>query len=110
VRIWPPIFVPPLLFLILQSLNYAIEPWACENQLRYPLHLTAAATLAIVLVCAALAWSEWVSAGVAPPDDRAGVESRTRFLAMLGLMLSVFSAVAVIALWLTQFIVPLCVR
>ena len=109
-RLLSPLIVPPLIFLILQSVNYALEPWACEHQTRFPMHATAMVALAIALAGAALAWREWHARGRILPDDGAGTDSSARFLAVVGLMVSAFSALAIAALWMTQFVVPPCVR
>jgi hypothetical protein len=109
-RIWPPMFMPPLAFLTLLSVAYAAVPWACEHQHRAPLHAMAGVTLALALGLALLAWREWRAVGLERPDDRANRASWLRLLAVLGLMLSGLSALATIALWITQFVIPPCVR
>ena len=109
-RVWPSLYFPPLAFLILQSLNYALEPWACENQQRLPMHVSAAVCLVIALACAALAWRGWETVGGSMPDEEATPEARTRFFAVVGLMVSALSALAILALWAVQLAVPPCVR
>ena len=109
-RVWPTLYVPPLVFLILQSVNYALEPWACEHQQRLPMHLTSAVCLVVALACAAFAWRAWQAVGVLPPDEAPTPEARTRFFAAMGLMLSSLSALAILALWAVQLAVPPCVR
>jgi hypothetical protein len=109
-RLWPGLIIPPLAFLTLLNVNYAIEPWACEHQVRWPLHLASAVTFALVLGVAALAWRDFNRARVAGPDDRRGDAPRVRFLSAMGVMLSGLIALAVIALWTTIAIMPPCVR
>jgi hypothetical protein len=110
VRLGFPLFVPPLLFLVLLTLAYAIVPWACETQRHYPLHLVTGGALAIVIACAVLAWRNWSGLGVEAPDDSAEPVVWVRFLAVLGLMLSALLCVGVAALLIAQFILPPCVR
>jgi hypothetical protein len=110
VRLLLALLGPPLLFLVLQSVNYALEPWACAKQIVYPLHASAAVALALTLAAAAVAWREWQRGGGALPDDRAETASRHNLIAVMALMLSVFSALAIGALWATQLVVPPCVR
>jgi hypothetical protein len=109
-RLWMPLVVPPLIFLTLQSVNYALEPWACANQIVYPLHVSAALALLIAIAGAALSWREWQSVGGKLPDDKAEADSRIGFLAVLGLMVSALSIFAILALWATQLVVTPCVR
>jgi hypothetical protein len=109
-RIWPALFVPPLVFLTLLSVNYSLEPPACEQQQRLPMHLSAAVALLIALGGIALALRAWRSVGGGFPSDEAGLEARTRFIAVIALMLSSLSALAIAALWLVQLLMPACIR
>ncbi|HYC48895.1 MAG TPA: hypothetical protein VED01_25735 [Burkholderiales bacterium] len=109
-RIWPALFVPPLVFLTLLSLNYALEPPACENQTRLAMHLSAAASLAVAVGCIALAVRVWRSVGGGLPDDKAGHESRTRFLAAGATLLASLSTLSILMLWVVQMLIPPCVR
>jgi hypothetical protein len=110
VRTWPAIFVPPLVFLTLLSLNYALEPPACEQQSRLAMHVAAAVALLIALSCVGLAARAWRSVGLTFTTDDPGEETRTRFGAVIGLMLSVSSALSISMLWVVQLILPACVR
>jgi hypothetical protein len=96
--------------LFVQSLNYALEPWACANQLVYPLHISAACGFAVTAACAAISWREWQAVGGTLPDDRAGDDSRKRFFAVIALMTSSLSMLGIAALWAAQLVVPPCVR
>jgi hypothetical protein len=109
-RIWPGLFIPPLAFLSLLSVNYAMEPWACEFQIRWPLHLSSAVVLVLVLAAGALALRDWRQVGFEAPDDGDAQAPRVRFLSAMGAMLSVLSALAVLGLWTTILILPPCVR
>jgi hypothetical protein len=110
VRIWPALFVPPLVFLALLSVNYALEPPACENQTRLAMHLSAAVSLAIAIGCIVLAVRVWQSVGGGLPDDKGDHESRTRFLAAGATLLSSLSTLAIVMLWVVQMLIPPCVR
>src|SRR4051812_36081092 len=103
------LFVPPLLFLALVTVAYAMVPWACEEQHRFPLHLACAAALAIAVACAALAWRNWRDVGLESPDDQPERTVRLRFIAALSLMLSALMSVGIAAVWLTPLILPPCV-
>ena len=109
-RIASPLFVPPVVFIALISIAYAMVPWACETQRRVPLHLVSLAAVSIAGGCVWLAWRNWRSLGTEPTYDEPEVTVWVRFLAALGLALSALVTVGTIVLWTTQFILPPCVR
>ena len=109
-RIASALFVPPIVFLALISVGYAMVPWMCESQRRLPLHLVSMVALGIVAGCVYLAWRNWKSVGTDPTYDEPEVTVWVRFLAALGLGLSALVAVGTLVLWTTQFILPPCVR
>lgn len=107
---WPALFVPPLVFLTLLSLNYAMESPSCEYQMRWPMHVTAAIALAIALGGVALAWRGWQGVGGGLAGDSPDAEERRRFTAVMALMLSSLSSLAIVMLWVVQIIMPPCIR
>jgi hypothetical protein len=109
-KLWFPIIVPPLATLVQESVNYALVALECQQQHRLPLHLVAAVALVLSLAGAAIAWGIWREAGVAAPADSGDPQSRTRFLAIVGISVSALMALAVAAQWLTAAFVAPCVR
>ena len=109
-KLWFPILVPPLAVLAQLSAGYALVALECQQQQRLPVHLVAAVALLVALAGAAIAWSRWREAGVAPPADSGDPTSRTRFLAIVGLAVSAVMALAVAAQWLTTAFITPCVH
>ena len=109
-RYWPAITLPPLVFLTLLSVAYALVPWACENQARAPLHVVSAVGLLLAALGVWAAWREWRALGFKRPDDKAEKTSWLRLLSVVGLMQASIFTLAIAVLWLTQFVIPPCVR
>ena len=109
-RLWMPIIVPPLAVLTQVAAGYAIVPYACEYQHRFPVHLVSALSFSVALIGMAFAWSAWRDAGLRAPDDGAEAASRERMLAAIGLAMSGLMALAAAAQWMTIGFVPPCVR
>ena len=109
-RYWPAITLPPIIFLTLLSVGYALVPWECENQARAPLHIISAIALALSAGGIWAAWREWRELGLKRPDDKAEKPSWLRLLSVVGLMQASIFTLAIGAIWLTQFVIPPCVR
>jgi hypothetical protein len=100
----------PLVALANQQATYAVDIWACGHDERLALHI--APGLCLIVVCA-LGWSaygNWRTVGVSQNDGMHDLGARTRFLAMLGIMISAFSAFVVLAQWAAVFVFDPCVR
>jgi hypothetical protein len=104
------ILVTPLIALAQQSANYALVPLACAKQQHHLQHAVFAATLALVIGAMAVAWSVWREAGPGVQGDHGDPASRTRFLAVLGVMVSALMALTILAQWLTSAFIPPCVQ
>jgi hypothetical protein len=109
-RLSIPILVTPLIALAQQSANYALVPLACAKQQHLVLHIVFAASLALVIGATAMAWRVWREAGADAPGDHGDPASRTRFLAMLGIMVSALMALTILAQWLMAAFIPPCVQ
>jgi hypothetical protein len=109
-RLWPPLIIPPLVFLAALTAGLAVPNWECNHQYQYVLHVVALISLAVAAAGIALAWRDWHSVGLAQPDDEPDPAMQVRFLSALGLGISGLMALATITLWAVVAILPPCVR
>jgi hypothetical protein len=109
-RLWFPILIPPLAALAHVTANYAVVPFACENQQRWPMHLVSLLFIAVAVAGVVLAYGAWRDYGAAPAHDDAAPASRARFLALLGILISLIMTASIFAQWLTAVFIPPCVR
>jgi hypothetical protein len=110
VRIWPALFLPPISFLAMLSIAYALVPWACETQHRLVLHLPPVLALGVAAGAIYYAWRSWQSLGGEPPTDSADETVHGRFVTVLALMLSSLIAVGTLALWFANAVLEPCMR
>lgn len=98
----------PAAFLLNLQISFTLVPWACAYDLQYALHL---ATL-IFLLMAALggfaSWRIWRDAGRGWPDEAAGAVPRTRFMAVVGILISGMFFLTVLAQGITAMILGAC--
>jgi hypothetical protein len=106
VRLSLGILLGPVIALLNQEAIYSGTMWACGFQARGTLHVIPALCLLAVLFVAFDAFS--MRRGATGSDGR--VAARTRFLALLGVALSVFSAVVILIQWFGIFTFDACMR
>lgn len=107
-RLWPGLFVAPVVFMIQFPLIYALVPWACSAQNRSVLHALAAIAFAIAAGATVYAGRAWRQTAHARGSDHDDPASRDQFLALVGTVLSALFTFGIAAQWFTQFVVPPC--
>jgi len=98
----------PCAVLLSQAAKSATVPWACLHDNMLPAH---AAELAAVLVAVAsglIALREWRRSGGGWPDEEGGERGRSRFLAVLSLLLAAVSLLVILAQWIPDAILSPC--
>jgi hypothetical protein len=104
------VLLGPVVALANQQATYSVDAWACGHDTRAVLHVAPALCLILVLALTWSAYANWRAVGPSPDDEYEFVGARTRFLAMLGVTISVFSAVVILAQWAAVFVFDPCVR
>jgi hypothetical protein len=107
-NLWIGVLLAPIVFLIDLELAYALVPTACSTRSRLPVHLVHLACLLLVLFGWAIAWRCWKATGATWPVEEGGPLARSRFMAGLGLLLSGFIALVIVAMWIPSFILDPC--
>ncbi|HEX5575147.1 MAG TPA: hypothetical protein VFX42_04680 [Gemmatimonadales bacterium] len=107
-NLWIGVLLPPIVFLIDLEVAYALVPTACSIRNRLPVHLVHLASLLLMLFAWATAWRCWKATGAIWPAEEGGPLARSRFMAGLGLLLSGFVALVIVAMWIPSFILDPC--
>lgn len=96
--------------------SYALVAPVCRGGGGLVLHLASAAALGVSLIALLVAWRSYQATRPAerPPAERAGpvdpwVLDRARFMAVLGLLMSAFFALVIVAEWSGVFVTDPCV-
>jgi hypothetical protein len=94
------VLLGPVVTLMNQQAIYAADTWACGHDAHATLHIIPFLALVVVVGTAWQSLRIWRWTDAQPgPRDEGVVFSRTRFLAVLGIAISVFCAVVIIAQW-----------
>jgi uncharacterized membrane protein YfcA len=104
------VLAAPLAMLVELQTNYALVLWACSAGREWALHLVALLALLITIAGGLLSWRNWRRAGAVWEDDGAGVMPRSRFMAAVGILMSVLISLVIIAQWIAIFVYGPCQR
>lgn len=104
------VLLGPVIALTNQELIYAANMWACGHGYRGTLHLIPLLCLAVTIGTGITAYRDWRASGGGVEEEEATVASRTRFLAIAGMGISIFSSLVVIAQWVAILVFGPCVR
>jgi hypothetical protein len=108
--LWAGLLTAPLAFLLHLQLNYMLVTQLCQSAHKLVLHLV---TLGFLLIAASggfIAWRNWAAAGRKWPGDMGSVTERSRFMSVVGLLVSALIILALIAQLIPQFIYDPCHR
>lgn len=109
-RLWPGVFVAPLAFIAELALAYALVPYACQSERHVTIHAVQVVTLIVAIGAALFALREYRVAGGETPDDAGDKTTRDRFVSLIGVLVSVTISLALLAQWITTWVIPPCVR
>jgi hypothetical protein len=100
----------PVVALVHQQIVYAVNMWACGHNRHGVMHVVPVLCLIVVAGTVVASRRNWIAVGRGVEDEDGGVATRTRFLALLGIAISVFSGIVIAAQWLAIFIFAPCQR
>jgi hypothetical protein len=108
--LWAGILIAPLAFLIHLSINYALVTQLCQSPHKLSMHLVTILFLLIAAGGGFIAWLNWARLGRKWPGEGGNVRERSRFMAVVGFIISVLVIFSLIAQWIPQFIFDPCQR
>ena len=108
---WLGLVVAPSVALAAQSVMYSMVTPSCSSQTRLQLHLAAAVALAVVAVLAVLAFAESsVRRGEPASHDSDVSDGKVprRFLATMATAVAALSALVIVGMWFSLWVLTPC--
>lgn len=105
---WPALLFAPSLLLAFLSVNYALVEPSCHLQSMAVLNGVSAASLAISVVCTALAFGRWRAARRHADPSGPGLTSREAFIAAVATGVGALSSLAIFVISLPQWLLSAC--
>jgi hypothetical protein len=106
--LWTGLLLAPAAFLINLEVAYALVPTACASSTKLLVHVVHAVCLALAVVGTLTASRRWQLTGETWPGGAGGRLSRSRFMSGLGLLLSLFIVMVIVAQWIPSFVLSPC--
>jgi len=88
--------------------NYALIPYACWRDASILIHAASLLTFLTALTGAVVAWRSWQRTGTELQLELHGVRGRARFMAVSGIVLSLYFALLILGQWLPNLIIGAC--
>jgi hypothetical protein len=107
-ELWAGVLVGPTAMLLQLEINYALVLWSCATGRTWPLHLVSVLAVLFTLAAGLLAHRIWRR--LATSEDSGGPFARSRFMAAVGVMISLLMAAVIVAQWLPVFLHHPCER
>jgi len=104
--LWAAWLAGPVAWTLHLNLSYVLVPWVCASGAPAVLHLVTLGSLLIAGVGAAMAWRVWRRSTEARPEPPAA--TRTRFMAIAGLLSAAYFVTVIVAQAVPVFLVPPC--
>src|SRR3954467_6917790 len=102
--LWAGLLLAPTAFLLNLEVAYALVPTACSSQNRLLVHLVHLVCILIAATGGVVALRSGRSCGQAWPGGEGGRVGRSRFMAGVGLLLSWFIVLVILAQWIPSFV------
>jgi len=104
------VLLGPVIALANQQTIYSTNMWACGHGVHAVMHAVPAVGLLVSLGAAMLAYRDWSAVGRGTQDETDGVEAGVRFVAILGISVSLLSSLVIAAQWAAIFVFEPCMR
>ena len=101
--------VGPVVWLVQFQTNYTLVPLTCNHGGKWALHAVSVAALLLTAGAGLLAWGNWQGSGGGwPSEGRGGVVPRSRFMSVLGLLVSGMFFLVILAQWIASWVFGPC--
>ena len=106
--LWTGLLLAPAAFLLNLEVAYALVPTACSSSSRLLVHAVHLVCLVLAALGTLTALRRWRLTGETWPGGAGGRLSRSRFMSGVGLLLSLFIVMVIVAQWIPSFVLSPC--
>jgi len=108
--LWFGVLAAPVAWALHLQAMYVLTQSACARHTMLPLHLATIVLLAVSVLSILVGWRDWNRIGTDWPSGiEGGVIGRSRFLATVGVFMSMLFTLVIVCQWLTVLFFSPCV-
>ncbi|HEX8073126.1 MAG TPA: hypothetical protein VF546_24475 [Pyrinomonadaceae bacterium] len=105
---WAGVLVAPCVWALQMELSYLLVQPACQAGRNLSLHVVTVGALLLAAGGGLLAWRNWRQAGARWQAEAGDAVARSRFMGLLGLLLSAMFCLAILAQGIPSFVLHPC--
>ncbi|HEY0458432.1 MAG TPA: hypothetical protein VGC97_04720 [Pyrinomonadaceae bacterium] len=98
--LWVGLLLPPAAWAIQLQTVYLASEYGCKYMNFMPNHLASVFALLLSIIGGVIAWRNWIESGKQWEAKEANPQSRSRFMAILGMMTAALFTLLIFAQWL----------
>jgi small-conductance mechanosensitive channel len=106
--LWSGLLIAPFAFLLNLQVSYMLVPFTCATGRVFWLHVAAGGSLMLAVLGLFIAWRNWRKTGREWHSEAESIMARSRFLSVMGLLMSALFCLAILAQWIANFIIGPC--
>jgi len=106
--LWLGLLTAPLGWFLCLQVNYMLVPWICATGQQWTLSVTTFVGLLLAASSGVVAWRMWQRAGPEWPSEAGGMIPRSRFMAVLGMLMSSLFFLVILAQGIPSVILHAC--
>jgi hypothetical protein len=106
--LWSGLLIAPFAFLLNLQVSYMLVPFVCATGRGLWLHIAAGSSLILAALSLLISWRNWQKAGRKWQSEAGSIAARSRFMAVMGLLMSAIFCLAILAQWIANFIIGPC--
>jgi hypothetical protein len=106
--LWTGILAGPIAWSITHLANYALAPWSCSHQRASLLFVIPISAFVVAALGGLVASTAWRHTPADAPTDGGRPRQRARFMALLGMAVSAFFALTILAYAIPPWVLDVC--
>ena len=106
--LWAGVLVGPAVWLVQFQTNYTLVSLTCNHGGKWALHAVSVVALLLTAGAGFLAWDNWRDVGGGVKSKGRGVVPRSRFMSVLGLLVSGMFFLVILAQWVASWVFGPC--